>query len=68
MWHLKNNILLRKLDSVTEIDETAITNYNISKIKSVRGKEKYIEFLVESKDKPKNKNPWVFERDLDTVA
>ena len=66
---LKNAIPLRRLeqvsDSVTEIDETEITNYDISKIKSIRGKDKDIEFLVEWKDKPKNKNTWVFERDLD---
>ena len=65
---LKNAIPLRRLqlvpDSVTEIDETLITNYDICKIKSVRGLTPDIEFLLEWKDKPKDKNTWVFERDL----
>jgi hypothetical protein len=51
-------------NSVTEIDETPITNYDISRIISVRGHEPNIEFLVEWKDKSKNKNTWVLEMDL----
>jgi hypothetical protein len=47
---LKNAIPLRRLElipsSVTEMDESSITNYDIAKIISVRGQEPNIEFLV----------------------
>jgi retron-type reverse transcriptase len=36
----------------------------MSKIILVRGQEPNIEFLVEWKDKSKDKNTWVLERDL----
>jgi hypothetical protein len=59
---------LRRLEvipnSVERIDEATITNYDISRIISVRGLEPNIEFLVEWKDKPKNKKTWVLERYL----
>jgi hypothetical protein len=51
-------------NSVERIDEATITNYDISRIISVRGLEPNIEFLVEWKDKPKNKKTWVLERYL----
>jgi hypothetical protein len=51
-------------DSVTEYDESVTTHYDICKVKSVRGQEPDIEFLVEWKDKPKDRNTWTLERDL----
>ena len=65
---LKNAVPLRRLepvaDSVTEYDESVTTHYDICKVKSVRGQEPDIEFLVEWKDKPRDRNTWTLERDL----
>jgi hypothetical protein len=65
---LKNAIPLRRLepvaDSVTEYDESVTTRYDICKVKSVRGQEPDIEFLVEWKDRPRDRNTWTLERDL----
>jgi hypothetical protein len=65
---LKNAIPLRRLqaveDSVTEFDETLTTNYDIIKIISTRGQVPNIEFLVEWKNKPKDKKTWVLESNL----
>ena len=62
------DLSLRKLElvsnSVKEKEETNITNFDMSKIILVRGQEPNIEFLVEWKDKSKDKNTWVLERDL----
>ena len=67
---LKNSITLRRLqavvDSVTEFDETLTTNYDIIKIISTRGQEPNVEFLVEWKNKPKDKKTWVLESNLKT--
>lgn len=65
---LKNAIPLRRLepveDTVSEMDEISSTNYDISKIKSIRGQKEETEFLVEWKDKPRDRNTWVLEEEL----
>jgi hypothetical protein len=68
---LKNAIPLRRLeaveDSVTEFDETESTDYDIIKIISTKGQVPNVKFLVEWKNKPKDRQTWVLESNLNNT-
>jgi hypothetical protein len=56
--------LVRAVYSVTKGDETESIYYDIIKILSTRGQSPNVEFLVQWKNKPKDKNKWVLESNL----